>query len=139
MSQIYQKLSIMQKCMNVPKNQENTEDGYRYRTCDDILRAAKPLLAMGGMTLLLSDELAEVGGHTYVKATATLTDIKTGESVSSCGYAMEEMPADGTSCSRATGSASTDARKTALAGMFLLDDGITIDPDQPRIHTGYFS
>ena len=139
MSQIYQKLAIMQKCMNVPKTQENTEDGYRYRTCDDILRAAKPLLAMGGMALTLSDELAEVGGHTYVRATAALTDIKSGESVSACGFAMEESPSSGSDAPRATGAASTYARKTALTGLFLLDDGGGNDPDRPIRGTGYFA
>ena len=66
------KLQEIQKNLKAPKNQTNAFGKYKYRSCEDILEAVKPLL--GDSVLLLSDEIINVGDKNYVKATATLID-----------------------------------------------------------------
>ena len=69
---IHQKLQGIQTELKAPKGQTNKFGGYRYRSCEDILTALKPLLARYTCTLAISDDIVEVGGRVYVKATATL-------------------------------------------------------------------
>ena len=42
---IYEKLSKVQSTLKAPKNQYNAFGKYKYRNCEDILEAVKPLLA----------------------------------------------------------------------------------------------
>ena len=120
---IYQKLNVIQTKLNVPKNQFNSFGKYNYRSCEDILEAVKPLL--GGLSLLLCDEIALIGDRYYLKATATLTDGT--ETVSVAAYAREENEKKGMDSAQLTGATSSYARKYALAGLFLLDDNKDAD------------
>jgi hypothetical protein len=120
---IYQKLNVIQAKLNVPKNQFNQFGKYNYRSCEDILEAVKPLL--GGLSLLLCDEIVLIGDRYYLKATATLTDGT--ETVSVAAYAREENEKKGMDSAQLTGATSSYARKYALAGLFLLDDNKDAD------------
>lgn len=120
---IYQKLNVIQTKLNVPKNQFNSFGKYNYRSCEDILEAVKPLL--GGLSLLLCDEIVLIGDRYYLKATATLTDGT--ETVSVAAYAREENEKKGMDSAQLTGATSSYARKYALAGLFLLDDNKDAD------------
>ena len=71
------KLMLIQASLKAPKNQRNAFGNYNYRSCEDILEAVKPLLYDTQTTLTISDEMVEVGGRIYVKATATLKDCET--------------------------------------------------------------
>jgi hypothetical protein len=71
------KLMLIQASLKAPKNQRNAFGNYNYRSCEDILEAVKPLLYDTKTTLTISDEMVEVGGRIYVKATATLKDCET--------------------------------------------------------------
>ena len=42
---IYEKLGIIQSRLKAPKGQYNSFGKYKYRSCEDILEAVKPLLA----------------------------------------------------------------------------------------------
>lgn len=108
----------IQKELKAPKGQFNQFGNYKYRSCEDILEAIKPLL--GGAVLLLSDEIVEVGTRVYVKATATLTEGD--KSVSVTAWARESDSRKGMDAAQVTGSASSYARKYALNGLFLCDD-----------------
>ena len=72
----------------------------------------------------INDEMVEVGGRVYVKATAKLTGA--GNSMSDCvevsAYARESETKKGMDDSQITGSASSYARKYALNGLFCIDD-----------------
>jgi len=115
---IYQKLEAVQKSLKAPKGQMNKFGGYRYRSCEDILEAVKPLL--NGAVVILSDTIREVGGRVYVEAEATFID---GEnSVTVTAYAREAETKKGMDESQITGAASSYARKYALNGLFLIDD-----------------
>lgn len=125
---LHEKLSEIQKSLVAPKSQENKFGGYKYRSCEDILNALKPHL--DGLTVTVSDEMICLGDRFYIKATATLSD---GESsVSSTGYAREELSKKGMDSSQITGSTSSYARKYALNGLFAIDD--TKDPDATNDH-----
>lgn len=114
------KLLKFQTELKAPKGQFNKFGNYNYRSCEDILEALKPLLAREGCTLTLSDEIVEIGGRVYVKATATLTDGTATERVTA--YAREEESKKGMDASQVTGAASSYARKYALNGLFCIDD-----------------
>ena len=59
------KLLKFQTELKAPKGQFNKFGNYKYRSCEDILEALKPLLAREGCTLTLSDEIVEIGGRVY--------------------------------------------------------------------------
>ena len=119
-------LTTIQRDLKCNKGRENKFGGYKYRSCEDIMEAAKPLMAQEGCTLTVADEVVEVGGRIYIKATATLTN-GNGEQVTTTAYAREEETKKGMDCAQITGSASSYARKYALNGLFCIDDAQ--DPD----------
>lgn len=53
---IYAALAAVQSELKAPKGQMNTFGGYRYRSCEDILEAVKPILKAHDLLLTLSDE-----------------------------------------------------------------------------------
>jgi hypothetical protein len=115
-----EKLIKIQGKLKVPKGQTNAFGGYKYRSCEDILEAVKPLCVAEGVQLVLTDEIVAVGDRYYVKATATIAD---GETVLAVvAYAREALTKKGQDESQITGSASSYARKYALNGLFLIDD-----------------
>ena len=116
-------LSKIQKELKAPKNQMNKFGGYKYRSCEDILEAVKPLLPEGA-TLVISDEVVQIGERYYVKATATITDGTKGSdyTASASAYAREAETKKGMDDAQITGSASSYARKYALNGLFCIDD-----------------
>lgn len=128
--QIYTKLAIIQKKLKCEKSQYNSFGKYKYRSCEDILKAVKPLLDETKTVLTLSDELVAIGERYYVKATATLLDTEESKDVpfiSTTAYAREEETKKGMDGSQITGTASSYARKYALGGLFDIDDGIDSD------------
>ena len=119
---VHEKLLKIQSSINVPKNQFNKFGNYNYRSCEDILSALKPLLAEGRCTVTVNDSLVFIGDRYYIKATVTLIDCESGESISNESYAREEESKKGMDSSQITGTASSYARKYALNGLLLLDD-----------------
>ena len=124
------KLSIIQSEIKAPKGQMNKFGNYKYRSCEDIVEAAKPVLAKHGFSLTLSDEIVMIGNRFYVKATASIFD--EGETYSSTAYAREEESKKGMDGAQITGAASSYARKYALNGLFAIDD--TKDSDATNTH-----
>ncbi len=119
---VHSKLKEIQKKLKSPKNQKNTFGGYKYRSCEDILEAVKPLLYENDCTLTINDEIVPIIDNVYVKATATLTDCESGEVATATAYAREQETAKGMSDPQITGSCSSYARKYALNGLFCIDD-----------------
>lgn len=123
-------LRKIQQELKAPKGQFNKFGGYHYRSAEDILEAVKPLLAKAKAELILSDEIVEVGGRVYVKATALLSD--GAEQAKVTAYAREPEDKKGMDASQITGTASSYARKYALNGLFLIDDTKDADTDEYR-------
>lgn len=115
-------LQQIQNELKAPKSQRNNFGGYNYRSCEDILEALKPVLAQYKAAIVLSDEIVEVGGRVYVKATATIKTETETESVSVTAYARETEARKGMDEAQITGAASSYARKYALSGLFAIDD-----------------
>lgn len=129
---IYKKLLGIQYKLKVPKAQYNSFGKYNYRSCEDILEAAKPWCATEGLLILLTDDVREVGGRVYIEAEAKLIDTEDGECISVKADAREDAEKKGMDGSQISGSASSYARKYALNGLFCLDD--TKDSDATNTH-----
>lgn len=129
---IQMKLLAAQQSLKANKTQYNSFGKYNYRSCEDILEALKPVLALNMMIVTLADEVVEVGGRVYIKATATVTDAETFESISVTAFAREEETKKGMDASQVTGAASSYARKYALNGLFAIDDNK--DSDSTNTH-----
>lgn len=127
-----EKLLRIQTRIKVPKNLYNEFGKYKYRSAEGICEAAKPLLAEENCILILSDEVVAIGDRVYVKATATLTDLDTKEEVKVSALAREALDKKGADDSQITGMASSYARKYALNGLFLLDDGKDADDESMK-------
>lgn len=132
-SKIHEKLMIIQSKLIAPKGQYNNFGKYKYRSCEDILEAAKPLLKEVKATLIISDDLEQIGDRYYIRATAALYDTESPYGfVENHAYAREEESKKGMDGSQITGTASSYARKYALNGLFAIDD--TKDSDATNDH-----
>jgi len=141
-------LNQIQQKLKAPKGQFNSFGKYKYRSCEDIVEAVKPLLGQAVLTLsdeilhfgdtipITNEEKTQTGDRYYVKATARLSC--DGETVEASALAREPMFQKGMNDSQITGSASSYARKYALNGLFCIDDTKDADtmegpPDPPRV------
>lgn len=139
-------LLAVQGDLKAPKGQFNSFGKYKYRSCEDIVEAVKPLLNDNGLILTLSDEVVEIGSYSYkktvgeeitevsssrvyIKATATVTDIINGDKIEVTAMAREPEEKKGMDTSQITGTASSYARKYALNGLFAIDDTKDADTD----------
>lgn len=129
-SELNNLLSKLQQELKAPKNLENKFGGYSYRSAEGILEAVKPLLAKYNLTLLLSDDIVEIGNRVYVKANARIASAT--EQLTVSAYAREAEVKKGMDDAQITGSASSYARKYALNGLLCIDD--TKDPDATNDH-----
>jgi hypothetical protein len=119
----------IQNELKVPKGNFNSFGKYKYRSAEDILEAVKPILLSNDATVILSDEVVEVGGKVFVKATAYFQADE--QQFTVCGYA-ETSEHKGMSSEQTTGTASSYARKYALNGLFLIDE-TQADPDNETV------
>jgi len=113
-------LQLIQSALKAPKGQTNAFGKYKYRSCEDILEALKPLLEQQECSLVINDEIVMVGERYYVKATATVSHEDRQISVSA--FARESFSKKGMDDAQLTGSCSSYARKYALNGLFAIDD-----------------
>jgi len=126
------KLQQIQSELKAPKGQTNSFGKYKYRSCEDILEAIKPLLKEHSMSLVISDKIIEVGGRVYVEATAQLHSDTGALAGISAASAREPETKKGMDEAQITGATSSYARKYALNGLFAIDD--TKDPDATNNH-----
>lgn len=126
---IYNELSRIQKELKAPKGQFNKFGNYKYRSCEDILEAVKPLL--GDCCLTISDDIVLIGDRFYVKATARLA-LSNEDYIENSALAREALDKKGMDESQITGASSSYARKYALNGLFAIDD--TKDADATNTH-----
>ena len=127
-----QELIKIQSELKAPKNQFNAFGKYKYRSCEDILEAVKPLLLKYGCTLTIHDEVKEVGGIVFIESTASIQKDLEGRSVTA--QAGIDPSRKGMDIAQSFGSSSSYSRKYALSGLLLIDD--TKDPDSTNDHGG---
>jgi hypothetical protein len=127
---IYEKLLNIQSELKAPKGQYNSFGKYKYRSCEDILEAVKPICKKNKAVLILSDTIYSKGERYYIEATATLIDTEDGTRIENTASAREEETKKGMDGSQITGTASSYARKYALNGLFCIDDTKDADTDE---------
>lgn len=128
-------LCVVQKELKAPKNQYNSFGKYNYRSCEDILQAARPLCNDNGLILTVSDDVVQIGARFYVKATSKVTDVETGESLENVAYAREDESKKGMDSCQLTGACSSYARKYSLCGLFAIDDTKDADTEAYKNQT----
>lgn len=121
------KLNKIQTELKAVKGQYNNFGKYSYRSCEDILEALKPLLKQYQTIVTISDDIEVIGNRFYVKATARIFDVDSGEFIETTAYAREAENKKGMDSAQVTGSTSSYARKYALNGLLAIDDNK--DPD----------
>ena len=122
-------LLAIQRELKAPKGQFNKFGNFRYRSCEDILEAVKPILEKHDAILTLTDDLVLLGEWVFLKATATLK--VGGETYAVSAYARIDREKKGMDAAQLTGCASSYARKYALNGLFLIDDERDADAQEP--------
>lgn len=133
---IREKLLNIQRELKAPKGQYNNFGGYKYRSCEDILEAVKPLLNANKCILTIADSIEQIGNRYYILAKATLLDAESDETIVNTAYAREEESKKGQDGAQITGTASSYARKYALNGLFCIDDTKDADTDEHAKQTG---
>lgn len=126
-------LTKIQSELVAPKWQRNNFWNYNYRSAEDILNAVKPLLKETNSVLTISDEMVEVWGRIYVKATVTFSSLDIEESVT--WFAREPESQKGMSESQITWTASSYARKYALNWLFAIDDTKDADTNEHKVES----
>ncbi len=132
---IYAALQAVQRELKAPKGQYNSFGKYKYRSCEDIVEAVKPLLNEQGLILTMSDEVVGVADRVYIKATCKVIDVANGDVIETSALARESLTKKGMDDSQITGTASSYARKYALNGLFAIDDTKDADTDQYKQQT----
>lgn len=128
---ITEKLIEVQSKLKAPKNQSNDFAHFKYRSCEDILEAVKPLIKEQGLSLIINDDIVLIGDRYYVKATILISDGVT--SISNTAFAREDISKKGMDASQVTGATSSYARKYALNGLFLIDDNKDADSNEHKL------
>ena len=123
-------LTKIQSELKAPKNQTNSFGKYKYRSCEDILEAVKPLLAKYNCQLVISDAIKESASVIYCESRILFTDGTENITVTAC--AGIEPNRKGMDIAQSFGASSSYARKYALNGLFLIDD--TKDADATNDH-----
>ena len=127
---IREKLMMIQTELKAPKNLRNSFGNYNYRNAEGILEALKPYEAKYNVCTILDDEIIEISGRFYIKATAIIMDVDSEEALCATAYAREDESKKGMDGSQITGACSSYARKYALNALYLLDDSKDADSDE---------
>lgn len=122
-------LQQIQLELKAPKSKYNNFGKFHYRSCEDILEAVKPLLQATNSTLIITDEVQQVGPVVVVTAKVVFTDAEGKETVVTA-HAGVEIEKKGMDVAQTFGTSSSYARKYALNGMFLIDDTKDYDTDE---------
>lgn len=135
MGDFMKRVGLAQAELKAPKNQYNSFGKYNYRSCEDILEAAKPICRKHNLVLLLTDKPACIGERYYIEATARLYDTESDLFLEATASAREADTKKGMDDSQVTGTASSYARKYALNGLFNIDDTKDADTDAYKKQT----
>lgn len=125
-----EKLMRIQVELKAPKNLYNSFGKYKYRNAEGIQEALKPLEKEYQVTTVLNDEIVDVAGRIYVKATAKVMDCASDDVIEVTAYAREADAKKGMDEAQVTGATSSYARKYALNALFLLDDTKDVDSEE---------
>ena len=75
MKALIKKMVAIQSTLKAPKGQFNSFGKYKYRSCEDIVEAVKPLLAKHELYMSMIDKIIyHSENRCYVEASITVTD-----------------------------------------------------------------
>lgn len=118
----HEKVVDIQQRLKVPKDLDNEFGNFKYRNLEDIEDKLKPLLKEHSLILTFVDDIVEVGGRVYVKATANISDSEKNY-IDASAFAREAAtPKAKMDDAQLTGSCSSYARKYAISGLLLIDN-----------------
>jgi len=117
----------IQSELKAPKNQRNNFGKYNYRSCEDILEALKPLLIKHQATLIITDEIKQIGEFVFVESVVIFKHLDSPEPIIVKAQAGINPNRKGMDIAQSYGSSSSYSRKYALNGMFLIDDTKEVD------------
>lgn len=126
---LFAKLRDIQNRLHSPKDQKS-EEGWSYRSAEDILNNLKPLLHEHGLTILFQEWPVLVGAWNYIHCSLTLFD-DNGESIVVHTAVREHSGEVDRSAAQITGSCISYAHKAALSDMFALDNSSGNDMEDP--------
>ena len=115
----------IQTTLKAKKSRYNTFGKFHYRSCEDILEAVKPLLAEVDACLTFSEEVFQLGDRYFIRSTASLLAEQEYNSTGIAGLAFDRI----SDAAQAAGAATSYARKYALCGLLLIDDGEDSDSE----------
>jgi len=122
---IQQKLCAIQVGLKAKKDKWNAFGKYNYRSAEGILESLKPHLKEEDCTVIILEELVEMGGNLVMYSTAKISDGENNmQANAAVGVDFEQR---GMNMPQKFGSASSYAKKYALGNLFLIDD--TADSD----------
>lgn len=128
MSNIYEKLELLQQQFKAPKTEWNDHSKFKYRTLEKMLEKFKPLAKKHKVVIYFSDELNDCAETPHVVATVNLVNLEDlKEIITVRASAQEAAIQKGMQAAQISGSTSSYARKYALAALLLIDDTDEID------------
>ena len=130
MTELNQKLAVIQTKLKAKKSSYNSFGKYYFRKAEDILEAIKPFLMEHNVTVTINDEIIVTDPVPTIKSTATITDGK--DSINATAIVGVDLQQKGMQTAQQFGAASSYGKKYALGNLFLIDD--TQDSDATNNH-----
>lgn len=121
---IYKKLFELQQEFKSKKDSFNTFGKYSYRNAEAMLTTLKPMLNDKGLVLIFKEELVN---DNFMKSTARLIEVETGEEISTECVTAIDLDLKGMSSAQSTGATISYLRKYLMGGLFAVDEGKDAD------------
>ena len=121
---IYKKLFELQQEFKSKKDSFNTFGKYSYRNAEAMLTTLKPMLNEKGLILIFKEELVN---DSFMKSTARLIEVETGEEISTECVTAIDLDLKGMSSAQCTGATISYLRKYLMGGLFAVDEGKDAD------------
>jgi len=131
MTELNQKLAVIQTKLKAKKSSYNSFGKYYFRKAEDILEAIKPFLMEHNVTVTINEEIIVTDPVPTIKSTATITDGK--DSINATAIVGVDLQQKGMQTAQQFGAASSYGKKYALGNLFLIDD--TQDSDATNDHS----
>ena len=121
---IYKKLFELQQEFKSKKDNFNSFGKYSYRNAEAMLTTLKPMLNDKGLVLIFKEELVN---DNFMKSTARLIEVETGEEISTECVTAIDLDLKGMSSAQSTGCTISYLRKYLMGGLFAIDEGKDAD------------
>ena len=121
---IYKKLFELQQEFKSKKDNFNSFGKYSYRNAEAMLTTLKPMLNDKGLVLIFKEELVN---DNFMKSTARLIEVETGEEISTECITAIDLDLKGMSSAQSTGATISYLRKYLMGGLFAVDEGKDAD------------